>query len=173
MTDAPKSQKRAWLAIGLATGVAVISYASLLVAIVASSSETPEASGPVYALGFALVPVAFVTLAFVSGRRNAAMAVLKAMGLWLVIALPFGLANPVFGLSVGFGMGGVLTLKEHATDSWKARTVAVWLAGAYSLVMLFVIPALGVVSAGLLPFASLGLADSYTEFRGRVAAGPK
>jgi hypothetical protein len=87
------------------------------------------------------------------------------MGLWLLVALPLGLFNPVFGLCAGFGIGGVVTLKEDETDRWFARSVAVLLAAAYSLLMLFVIPGLGLLSGGLLPLASLGLADYYTRHR--------
>jgi hypothetical protein len=172
MTEEDQSYKRLWLAIGLATIVVMISYSSLLVAIVATRSDSPQASGPVFALGFALVPIAYVALAFVSGRRSAPMAVLKAMGLWLLVAMPLGLFNPVFGLSVGYGMGGVLTLKERETDRWQARSIAVLAVATYALIMLFVIPAIGLLSGGLLPLASLGLADYYTQNRARAAAAP-
>ncbi len=165
MTEEDQSYKRSWFAIGLSTIVLMVSYSSLLVAIVATQSDTPEAAGPTFALGFALVPVAFVALAFLSGRRNAPTAVLKAAGVWLLVALPLGLFNPVFGLCVGFGIGGVLTLKERDTDRWQARTIAVLLVATYSLSMLWVIPAIGLLSGGLLPFACLGLADYYTQHR--------
>lgn len=165
--DEDQGYKRSWLAIGLATVVVMISYSSLLVAIVATRSDTPQASGPVFALGFALVPIAYVALAFVSGRHSAPMAVLKAMGLWLLLALPLSLFNPVFGLAVGYGMGGVLTLKQRDTDRWQARSIAVFLVAAYSLIMLFVIPAVGLLSGGLLPLASLGLADYYSQNRAK------
>ena len=169
MTSEDSGYKRSWLAIGLSTIVLMISYSSLLVAIVATQSDTPEAAGPTFALGFALVPVVFVAVAFLSGRRNAPTSVLKAMGVWLVVALPLGLFNPVFGLCVGFGLGGVLTLKENDTDRWQARAIAVLLVATYSLAMLWVIPAIGLLSGGISPLASLGLADYYTRNRATSA----
>jgi hypothetical protein len=169
VTDGDQSYKRSWLAIGLSTIVLMVSYSSLLVAIVATRSDTPEASGPTFALGFALVPVVFVAVAFLSGRRNAPTSVLKAMGVWLLVALPLGLFNPVFGLCVGYGMGGVLTLKENDTDRWQTRTIAVLLVATYSLAMLWVIPAVGLLSGGISPLASLGLADYYTRNRAQSA----
>ena len=169
MTSEDSGYKRSWLAIGLSTIVLMISYSSLLVAIVATQSDTPEAAGPTFALGFALVPVVFVAVAFLSGRRNAPTSVLKAMGVWLVVALPLGLFNPVFGLCVGFGLGGVLTLKENDTDRWQARAIAVLLVATYSLAMLWVIPAIGLLSGGISPLASLGLADYYTRNRAKSA----
>jgi len=172
MTEEDQSYKRSWLAIGLSTIVLMVSYSSLLVAIVATQSDTPDAAGPTFALGFALVPVVFVALAFLSGRRNAPTAVLKGAGVWLLVALPLGLFNPVFGLCTGFGIGGVLTLKEHDTDRWQARTIAVLLGATYSLGMLWVIPAIGLLSGGLLPFACLGFADYYTEHRAGTVATP-
>ena len=169
MTDEDQGYKRSWLAIGLSTIVLIVSYSSLLVAIVATQSDTPEAAGPTFALGFALVPVVFVALAFLSGRRNAPTSVLKGMGLWLLVALPLGLFNPVFGLCVGYGLGGVVTLREGDTDRWQARTIAVLLVGTYSLSMLWVIPAIGLLSGGVSPLAALGLADYYTRNRAKSA----
>ena len=93
------------------------------------------------------------------------MAVLKAMGLWVLVALPLGLFNPVFGLSAGFGLGGVVTLKELDDTRWQARLIAVLLGSLYAFAMVFVIPAIGLLSGGLVPFAALGLADYYTEHR--------
>ena len=91
------------------------------------------------------------------------------MGVWLLVALPLGLFNPVFGLCVGYGMGGVLTLKESDTDRWQTRTIAVLLVATYSLAMLWVIPAVGLLSGGISPLASLGLADYYTRNRAQSA----
>jgi hypothetical protein len=166
VTDTQQGYKRSWLAIGLGTMVIVVSYSSILIAIVAARSDTPEAASPAFALGLALVPIVFVTVAFISGRRAAPIAVLKALGLWLLVALPLGIFNPVFGLCAAFGIGGVVTLKENETASWIIRTVAVILVAAYSLLMVFIIPALGLLSGGLLPLAALGIADYYTRNRG-------
>ncbi len=164
------SYRRSWLAISLGTVVVMISYSSLLAAIV-SSREASAATGPVFALGFSLVPVVYVVVAFVSGRQKAPMAVLRAMGVWLMVALPLSLLNPVFGLSAGYGIGGVLTLKEGDTDRWQARTVAVLTVAAYAFGILVLVPsltALGVLSGGFLALPALGLADSYTRNRART-----
>ncbi|MGI9528245.1 MAG: hypothetical protein ACR2NG_00915 [Acidimicrobiia bacterium] len=162
------SYKRSWLAIGLGTMVLMVSYGSLLVAIAAGQSNTPQAAGPAFALGFMLVPVVYVVVAFVSGHDRAPTAVLKAMGLWLVVALPLSLFNPIFGLCTGFGIGGVVTLNADGPDRWLARTVSVLLVATYSLAILFVFPALGVMSGGLLALPALGLADYYTRNRERA-----
>ena len=171
MTDTYEGYKRSWLAIGVSTIVLLVSYSSLLVAIVATQSDTPDAAGPVFALGFAMVPVTFVTVAFMSGHRRAPIAVLKAMGVWLLVALPFGLFNPVFGLCMGFGLGGVLTLKELDKSRWQARVLAVLLGATYALAMLWVVPAVGLLSGGLVPFTALGLADYYTEHKATSTDG--
>lgn len=161
--EADLSYKRSWLAIGLATMVAMTGYSSLLVAIVSSQSDTPDAAGPAFALGFALVPVSFVVLAFVSGHKRAPFAVLKAMGLWLPIALPIGLVNPVLGLCAAYGAGGSLALRFRPTDRWPTRAWAVVLVSLYSFGALLVYAPLGILSGGLLPFAALGLADYYSQ----------
>lgn len=167
MTEQDQSYKRSWLAIGIGTIVLMVSYGSLLTATATTASETPEAAGPLFALGFALVPLVYVAVAFLSGRSNAPMAVLKGMGVWMLVALPLGLLHPVFGYCAGFGMGGVLTLKERDTDRWQTRSIAVFIAATYSLGMLFVYAPIGVLSGGLLSLASLGLADAYTEYRAK------
>jgi len=168
MTLHGRNYKRSWFAIATSTVLAMTSYSSFLIAIVATRSNTPQAAGPAFALGFVLAPLVFVALAFLSGRKRPPTAVLKAMGVWLLVALPLGLFNPVFGLSAGFGMGGVLALVEGENDRWRHRAIAVILVSTYSLLMLFVIPVLGILSGGLLPIASLGLADYYSEYRSRA-----
>jgi hypothetical protein len=70
-----------------------------------------------------------------------------------------------FGLCMGFGLGGVLTLKELDKSRWQARVVAVLLGATYALAMLFVVPAVGLLSGGLVPFTALGLADYHTEHK--------
>jgi len=170
MAQGDQGYKRSWLAIGIATIVMMISYSSLLVAIVAAQSDTPEASGPAFAVGFSLVPLVFLAVAFMSGKQGAPIATLKAMGVWLLIALPLGLFNPVFGLCAGFGMGGVLTLRARETDRWKSRALGVLAASLYSLAMLFIVPAIGLISGGLLPLAVLGLVDYYSDNRAASAS---
>jgi hypothetical protein len=165
VSEKDQSYRRSWFAIGIATMIVLVSYGALLVAVVAARSDTPDAAGPAFAVGFALVPIVFVALAFLSGRRNAAIQVLKAMGVWLLVALPLGLFNPVFGLVLGFGLGGVLTLRERETDTWKVRSIAVVIVAVYTLGMLFVFPGLGLLSGGLLPISVLGIADTYTQNR--------
>jgi len=166
---APEDQnyKRAWFAIGLGTLLTLVSYSSLLVAIVSSQSDTPDAATPAFAIGFAVVPLIYVLVAFVSGHRRAPAAVLKAMGVWLLLALPLGLVNPVLGLSAGYGAGGVIALKRRSGDRWQTRSWAVALVSLYSFALLFVWPPLGVLSGGLLPLAASGLADYYTEAKER------
>lgn len=157
--------KRVWLGIGVASVVLLASYSSLLVAIVAAGSDTPDAAGPAFALGFSLVPIVYVVAAFVSGRERAPSAVLKAMGLWIITALPLSLFNPVFGLCAGFGVGGIVTLRRQGNSRWLVRLGAVFAVSAYALIMLWIIPALGFMSGGLLPLAAIGIADYYTEQR--------
>ena len=89
----------------------------------------------------------------------------------MLVALPLGLLNPVFGLAAGFGVGGVLTLKVRDTDRWQARLAGTFMAAAYSFGMLFLIPPLGLISGGLLPLTSLGLVDYYTQHRAADEAG--
>jgi hypothetical protein len=100
--------------VGVGTLIQAISYGSILLGALAAQSDEDLAAGPAFALGFGLVPMVFVVVALISRRRNAPVSILKAMGAWLVFALPLGLFNPVTGLVAGFSAGGALTLRAPA-----------------------------------------------------------
>ena len=94
----------------IATLVAVVSYWSIVFAFVVTDLEGTEleldssmtAGGP-FALGLALVPFAFLALAFVSNHPRAPGAVFKAMMISIPAALAFGLFGIPVGLVAGFG----------------------------------------------------------------------
>jgi len=146
-----------------------VSYSTLLAGLV---NEAAEAVSRTAAIGFglALVPFVFVSLAFLSRHRMAPSAVLKSLGLWLVIALPIGLGSVVLGLMLGFGAGGMVSLRAEKWHMRRARAVALAAALLYTVLLLLVAPALGLVSAGTLPLVAIGLADTYSDHRHEQAA---
>ena len=151
-----------------------MSYSAILVAFVAAEAEDGTNSGGAFALGVALVPFVFLALAFISGHRRASGAVLKAMGLSLLVAVPVSaiMQDVVSGLVAGFGAGGVVALRAEAVHSWKARAVAVMLVSLYVAVLVRVIIEAGLIAGATLPLVSVGIADSFVEFRAARAQAP-
>ena len=85
----PLSSRRKWTAVGVATVVELVSFWAIIVGVARGieDEEAGSAAGP-FALGFALVPFAFLVLAFMSSHRRAPGAVMRAMGVWLLAGLP-------------------------------------------------------------------------------------
>jgi hypothetical protein len=125
--------------------------------------DDPAAAGPAFALGFGLVPVVFVVTAFVSARVAAPVSILKAMGLWLLFALPLGLINPVTGLCAGFCAGGALALRRSENPVRRARAIAGALTVVYVTVLVVTLPQAGLFAGAVTPLLSIRAADIYSE----------
>ncbi len=165
----PISPRRKWMAIGVATVLLVVSYSAMLLAFVAAEVDDGTEGGAAFALGAALVPFVFLALAFISGHRRAAGAVLKAMGLAVLVALPVSaiMQDVVTGLVAGFGAGGVIALRSEPVHTWKSRAIAVAFVSLYVAVLVRVIVEAGLIAGATLPLVSIGIADSFVEFRAR------
>lgn len=162
-TSPAENPKRVWLAIGLGTVVQAISFGSLLLGAVASLSDQPEAAGPAFAIGFGLVPIVLVIVAFGSGRFGAASAVLKGMGLWLLVALPVGLINPVTGMCAGFTAAGAVTLRREEGIAFRPRVAAVVMASAYVTLLVVLFPQAGIFAGAITPLFAIRGADIWSE----------
>jgi hypothetical protein len=166
--DEPTSARRRWAAVGVATTVELVSYWSLLRAYIAGRENLgPEVAAPSFFFGMALVPVVFLVLAFVSRHPGAPMAVLKAMGLTLLVGLPIGLIIPALGIVVGYGTGGIVAFRMESAHRYGPRITAVAAAGLYMLVLMIVAVPIGIFTGGFLPFVALVFADRYAEERER------
>jgi hypothetical protein len=159
----PENLKRVWLAIGLGTVVQAVSFGSLLLGAVASLSDEPEAAGPAFAIGFGLVPIVLVIVAFGSGRFGAAPAVLKGMGLWLLVALPVGLINPVTGMCAGFTAAGAVTLRREEGIAFRPRVAAVIMASGYVTLLVVLLPQAGIFAGAITPLFAIRGADIWSE----------
>ena len=88
---APLPPQRKWRAITLATLLLVPAVWSLLaglVAVAADDDADGPAAGAAIAFGLSLIPFVFIVLAFASEHPRAPGAVLRAMGLCLLVGLP-------------------------------------------------------------------------------------
>jgi len=172
-SEEPTSSRRRWVAVGVATFLELISYWSLLRAYVAGQEELgPEVVVPSFSFGMIMVPAVFVALAFLSRHRRAPLAVLMGMGLFLLVALPFGLFILAVGLVMGFGAGGIVTYRMEEVHRYGPRVIAVLAAAVYVLMLMLVSVPLGLFTGGFVPFLALVFADRYSEQKAAHEATP-
>ena len=164
MPAPPVNTRRVWLAIGVGTVLQAVSYGSLLFGALVSLSDDPTGGGGAFALGFLLVPTVFASVAFISGHLRAPLATLKGMGLWLVVALPFGLLNPVTGLTLGFTAGAAVTLRGEEGVG-RIRAISVVVAAIWVSVLVFILPEAGLFAGAVTPLLAIRAADVYAETR--------
>jgi hypothetical protein len=168
----PLSPRTRWRAIILATLVIAPAVWAIIAGIVAASSDDPDApaAAPPIAFGLAVIPFAYIVLAFVSEHPRAPGAVLRAMGLSVLVGIAVGAAwpEPVTPLVAGLAAGGIVALRRDPMHSWKPRVIAAFAATAFVFLLLRVSD-LGLVVAPALPFTSIGIADELADRRGRSA----
>jgi hypothetical protein len=152
-------------AIFVGTLVQAVSFASLLVAVGASRSESGEAAGPYFALGFMLVPIMCAVVAFMSRHPGAPMATLKGMGVWLAIGLPLVLLHPVIGFGTGYTAAGAMTLRSDVLSPGRNRAWAIFATALYLALLLFVLPQSAVLAGAVAPLLAIRAADLFTERR--------
>jgi len=170
--------QRKWRAIALSTLLLAPAVWSLLAGVVALGSDDPDRPDAAQAaaavtLGLALVPFVFIVLAFSSWHPRAPGAVLKAMGLFLLVAIPASAiaSDAVTGLVAGVGAGGIAALRTDLPHDLRFRIGAVVLASLYCFVLARTAGAVVVVAAPVFPLTGLGVADHLAEWhRRRVLA---
>lgn len=165
----PLTPRKKWRAILLATLLLVPAYWSLMVGLVSIESDrtSTPAAGPFIAFGLMLVPFVFVVLAFLSEHPRAPGAVVKAMGLTLLVAIPVSALarDAVTGIVAGLGAGGIAALRADPDHGWRARALAVLVASAYTFLLVRVAPEAALLLTPALPFSSIGVADHLSERR--------
>ena len=168
----PLSPQKKWRAITFATLLLVPAFWSLLAGLVAVASDDAVAdTGPQpasgIAFGLALIPFVFIVLAFASGHPNPAGAVVRAMGLTLLVGIPVSAVagDAVTGIVAGVGAGGIVALRMDADHNWRARAVAVLVAAVYTFVLVRTAGVITLLSAPIFPFTALGIADHLSERR--------
>ena len=166
----PLPPERKWRAITFATLVlapAIWSLLAGLVAVAADDSTGGPAAGAAIAFGLALLPFAFIVLAFASEHPRAPGAVVRAMALCLLVGIivSAAAADAVTGIVAGVGAGGIATLRADLAHGWRMRAAAVAVAAIYSFVLARVAGPVVLVAAPIFPFTGIGLADHLSEWR--------
>jgi hypothetical protein len=169
----PLTPQRKWQTITIATVLFVPAYWALLAALLAQASDDTHRrtgapnTGAALALGLALIPFVFIVLAFMSGHPKAPGAVVKAMGLSLLIGLPVSAlaGDAVTGIIAGVGAGGICALRMDVGHTWRARAVAVAAATLYTFFLVRTAGAMALLGAPVLPLTGIGVADHFAERR--------
>ena len=164
------SPQRRWRAITLATLLLAPGYWAILAGLVAAASDDADggpAPAAAIAFGIALVPFVFILLAFLSEHPRAPMAVLKAMGLSLVVGVLASAlaADAVTGIVAGVGAGGICALRADEAHSTRTRAAGVAIAAVYTFVLVRTLGAAALVPAVAFPLTALGIADHVAERR--------
>jgi hypothetical protein len=168
----PLSPQRKWRAITIATLILVPAFWALLMAWVGSVADDDAASdavaepntGVALLVGLAVVPFVFMALAFLSEHPRAPGAVLRAMGLTLLVGIPvWALADGVTGIVAGVGAGGVVALRMDEPQNRRYRVLAVVFASLYTLVMIQLAGAIVLLPAPVFPLTAIGVADHLAE----------
>jgi hypothetical protein len=169
----PLSPRQKWRAITLSTLLLVPAYLGIVVGVIAAESDRPDAppAGPPIAFGLALLPFVFVALALLSTHPRAPVAILKAMGLSVLVGIPISAIAPdlVTGLVAGVGAGGIAALRADAEGAWKTRAIGVLAVSIYAFLMVRLVPDVTLLLAPTLPFTCLGVADHLVERRSEKA----
>jgi hypothetical protein len=164
----PLSPKRKWQTITIGTLLLVPAYWSMLAGLVAVASED-ETTGPnqaaALAFGLALIPFVYIVVAFMSQQARPPSAVLRAMGLTLLVGIPVSAlaGDAVTGIVAGVGAGGIAALRKDDPHSSRSRALAVAMAAAYTLVLVRTAGPIVLVSAPVFPLTAIGLADHLAE----------
>ena len=169
----PLSHRRKWIVITLATVVLAPAYWAMLIGLTAVADDdsklTESTAAASIAFGLAVIPFTFVVLAFGSEHPRAPGAVVKAMGMCLLVGiLVSALAGDgVTGIVAGVGAGGAVSLRADLVHEWRPRAVGVLLAASYVFVLVRVPSDVVLISAPVFPFTAIGMADHWSERRVR------
>ena len=138
-----------------------------LVAVAADDGPDNRGAAAAIAFGLALIPFVFIVLAFMSEHPRAPGAVIRAMGLALLVGIPVSAiaGDAVTGIVAGVGAGGVTALRSDADHNWRARAIAVAAAAVYTFVLVRTAGAVALLPAPILPFTGIGVADHLSERR--------
>lgn len=172
----PLSHRRKWTAITLATAVLAPAYWAMLIGLTAladDDSKVSESSAAAsIAFGLAVIPFVFIVLAFASEHPRAPGAVVKAMGLCLLVGIIASAiaADAVTGIVAGVGAGGIVALRADLAHDWKARATGVAIAAVYTFVLVRAASALVLLPAPVFPLTAIGMADHWSERRLRSPA---
>ena len=164
----PLPAKRKWQTITIGTLLLIPAFWAILAGMVAiANDDTTQVAEPgaYIAFGLCVIPFVFVVVAFMSEHPYAPSAVLKAMGLCVLVGVPVSAlaGDAVSGLVAGVGAGGAAALRPEPAQGSRPRAIAIAVATVYTFVLVRTAPVLAIVPAPIFPLTALGLADQWDE----------
>jgi hypothetical protein len=173
--DLPRKDRpglRRWIAVGISSVLLFFSYLMFVFGFATASEEDRVFAGGVLGIGLGMVPAVFACLAAISQREHTIRTALLATGLWVLIGGPIAIIDIPTGLVAGFGAGGVVSLRLEPAHTTTSRAIAVAACVVYVFALGRLIPAAALMVGSVLPFAAVGVADSYMERVARDADAP-
>ena len=173
MAESEVTARRTWLALTFASLVSATSTIAVVVAWVSGATDNQQQMGGLLALGLAIVPFAFLVLAYGSKHPSPAAATVLAMLMSLAVAVPMlAIARDVVtGMVAGYSSGAVIALRfEPDRHSRIGRWIAVALVTLYVFVLLRTVPEAGLFAGPILPLFAVGVADLFTERHRRLSS---
>lgn len=171
---APLPPEKLWRAIILTTLLVVPAFWAILAGLVAVADEGDAGpnAGAAIAFGFALLPFVFVAGAFLTQHPAAPGAVLRGMGLCLLVGIPVSAVagDAATGLVAGVGAGAAIVVRRAPGDRLRPRFIAVALAAAYTFVLVRMAGEVALLSAPVFPFTCVGMADMVVARRAEIDA---
>lgn len=160
----------------MAVGITVLlfSYLPYVAAFIPPEADTdPVVDIRLVAISMAVAPLVFVSVGLISRNPGTLKRASISMGMLLGFALVVSLVSPVLGAAGGFGAGIAFCLSlPDIEGQMKRRLIGVALAVLYTVLMLFLIPAAGVLAGAVMPALMVGFADEYGVWRSSsVSAG--
>ncbi len=168
--DRPSLPRRA-MAVAFATLAAVVAYWAVVVAVAAASDTgtVDGTTGVAVAVGFFMLPVAFLVLAWLSQHdrivRVTSLATALALVLWTWFPFVFGELVSPFAAAVGFG--GSIALRRDGSQRIRTRMIAAALVTAYVFIIVRVAFGFALLVTPFLPLVAVLAADLVSERRAR------
>ena len=172
-TDGPiddrPSQPRRLLAVGFATLTAVIAYWAVIIAVAAASDtgSVDGTTGIAVGLGFFLLPVTFLVLAWLSRHESMVRVTVLAAALALVLWtwFPFLVGELLSPFAAALGCGGALALRSDGAQRVWHRLVAVAGITVYVFIVVRVAFGFALLVTPFLPLTTVLVADYISERR--------
>lgn len=166
-SDRPDGPRRA-LAVAVATLASVIGYWTVVIAVAAASDTgTVEGTGVAVAIGFLLISIAFLLLAWLSRRQRLGRATLAAAALALVVwtLVPLAIGELVSPYVAAVGGGGAFALRADSPQQVSHRLTGVLLISVCTAIIVRLVFGLALIVAPFLPLSTLLAADYVSERR--------
>lgn len=167
--DDRPSQPRRLLAVGFATLTAVIAYWAVIIAVAAASDtgSVDGTTGLAVGLGFFLLPVTFLVLAWLSRHesmvRVTALAAALALVLWTWF--PFFVGELLSPFAAALGCGGALALRTDDAQRVWHRLIGVAAITVYVFIVVRVAFGFALLVTPFLPLTTVLVADYISERR--------